>query len=552
MKTRWYKDAVIYQIYPRSFNDSNGDGIGDINGIIEKLDYLKDLGIDCVWLSPCYKSPNDDNGYDISDYRDIMTDFGTLDDWKRMIAGMHERGIKLVMDLVVNHSSDEHEWFKHSRTSLDDPYRDYYIWRKGRGRNGKKPPNNWRSNFLGSAWQYDNRTNEFYLHLFSKKQPDLNWDNPKVRQEVIDICNYWLELGVDGFRCDVITFISKKTGLPNGKPSVFTGHEHYVLGEHWNEYINEINKNSWAQYDTLIVGECAMINDKQTVAITDENNALLDTSFTFEHVYLDVMNKCALRKLKAVWRKYQTVPSTCWTSNYLENHDQSRCIPRYAPGGVWRKKSAKLLAIMNFFMRGTPYIYQGQEIGMTNCEFGINDYKDIMSINILKTAGKFGLKRFAHKKLLRSARDHARTPFQWNNRTNAGFSTGKPWMMINPNYKEINLESDLASSDSVYKFYQNLIKRRRNVNYIIKDGEFGEYYTDSNNIYVFSRTLGNETLYIVLNFTTKPQIVAKPNAIPDGKVELIISNDDTLSSASNVIATTLQPLAGAVYKCSKG
>lgn len=550
MKTRWYKDAVIYQIYPRSFKDSNGDGIGDINGIIEKLDYLKDLGIDCVWLSPCYSSPNDDNGYDISDYRDIMSDFGTLEDWKRMIAGMHERNIKLVMDLVVNHTSDEHEWFKQSRTSLDNPYRDYYIWRKGCGKNGKKPPNNWRSNFLGSAWQYDKRTDEYYLHLFSKKQPDLNWDNPKVRKEVTDICNYWLDLGVDGFRCDVITFISKNAGLPNGKMSVFTGHEHYVLGEHWNEYIKEVNQGSWALHDTLIVGECAMIDDKQAVAITNENNGLLDTSFTFEHVYLDVMNKCPLRKLKAVWHKYQTVPSTCWTSNYLENHDQARCIPRYAPGGVWRKKSAKMLAIMNFFMRGTPYIYQGQEIGMTNCDFDIKDYKDIMSINILKTASKFGLKRFAHKKLLRSARDHARTPFQWTNRNNAGFTTGKPWMMINPNYKEINLESDLASSDSVYKFYQELIAKRRSVNYILKDGEFKEYYEKSNSVYVFSRTLGNETLYVELNFSTKPQIIAKPENIIDKNIELIISNDDTIKSTPNLIATTLPPLAGVVYKCS--
>ncbi|MBO4540116.1 MAG: alpha-glucosidase, partial [Clostridia bacterium] len=387
-RTRWYKDAVIYQIYPRSFCDSNGDGIGDIRGIISKLDYLKELGVTCVWLSPCYKSPNDDNGYDISNYRDIMDEFGTLEDWQEMVDGMHARGIKLVMDLVVNHTSDEHEWFKQSRSSKDNPYRDYYFWRKGRGKDGKKPPNNWSSRFSGSAWEYDETTGEFYLHLFSKKQPDLNWDNPKVRQEVADICNYWFEKGVDGFRCDVIIYISKEEGLPDGKFNpMLCGDEHFVIGPHYHEYIHELYEKSWSKYDCMTVGEGQGIKRKDAENMVAEDKEELDCIFTFEHQECDavltaVPRPFKLTRLKKILNNWQHLPDNCWNSLFLENHDYSRSLPRF--GKVeYRKQVAKMLAVIMQCQKGTPYVYQGEEIGMSNIE-GLDrkDYKDIVSINI--------------------------------------------------------------------------------------------------------------------------------------------------------------------------
>ncbi|HOB63642.1 MAG TPA: alpha-glucosidase, partial [Clostridia bacterium] len=331
MRTRWYKDAFIYQIYPRSFCDSNGDGVGDIRGIISKLDYLKELGVNAVWLSPCYKSPNDDNGYDISDYRDIMDEFGTLEDWKEMVAGMHERGIKLIMDLVVNHTSDEHPWFIESRKGKDNPYRDYYIWRKGKGKDGKKPPNNWTSRFGGSAWEYDEASGEWYLHLFTKKQPDLNWDNPKVRKEVQDIVRYWLDLGVDGFRCDVITYISKREGLPDGKFNIgAVGDEHFTHGPNIHKYLNELFTEVLSKYDCMTVGEAAGVTIEQAQLYTDESRGELDTVFMFEHVEVDryfrmFPKKLSLPRLKAVFAKWQLgLRDKGWNSLYYENHDQPR------------------------------------------------------------------------------------------------------------------------------------------------------------------------------------------------------------------------------------
>ena len=419
MKTGWYKDAVFYQIYPRSFCDSDGDGIGDIRGIISKLDYLKDLGVTAVWLSPVYKSPNDDNGYDISDYRDINPEFGTLDDWKEMIAGMHERGIKLVMDLVVNHTSDEHEWFKQSRSSKDNPYRDYYIWRKGKGKDGKRPPNNWTSRFTGSAWQYDAATGEWYLHLFSKKQPDLNWDNPKVRQEVADICNYWFELGVDGFRCDVITYISKAEGLPDGKFNpvmcgdehfvlgphiheylneiyekawskydtmiVMCGDEHFVLGPHIHEYLNEIYEKAWSKYDTMIVGEAIGCKLTDAPMIIAEDRHELDSAITFELMDVDMKwsffpVKFNLAKFKAVQSAWQALPKNCWNTLYYENHDQPRSITRYGNGrGYYACRILFHVARYALRLSGTgnrndQYTSRGEGIHRHNGDAGIQSY----------------------------------------------------------------------------------------------------------------------------------------------------------------------------------
>lgn len=544
MKTRWYKDAVIYQIYPRSFCDSNGDGIGDIRGIISKLDYLKDLGIDAVWLSPCYKSPNDDNGYDISDYRDIMDEFGTLEDWQEMVDGMHERGIKLIMDLVVNHSSDEHRWFQESRSSIDNPYRDYYIWKKGRGKNGKKPPNKWRANFLGKAWEYDETTKEYYLHLFSKKQPDLNWDNPKVRQEVIDICNYWLEKGVDGFRCDVITYIAKDFGNDLHK------HPNYVLGLRWVEYISQINSESWSKYDTLIVGECAAIHREQAVNITDETKPLLDTAFTFEHMYIDAIRKLKLSKLKLHYNKYQNIPKKCWISNYLENHDQPRCLPRYGDDKQYRKQSATMLANSIFFLRGTPYIYQGQEIGMTNCPLQEHEYKDIMSINVISMLNRHRiLKKLGMKILAKKARDNARTPMQWSAAKYAGFSTSQPWMKINPNYTEINVESDLASDFSVIEYYKKLMKIRKKYIDIIRDGNYSDLMPKSEELYIYTRSLEGKTLFIECNFTDVEQRVIPPEVLDFEHSELLLANYE--SANTQLIPHTLRPYESKIYLLTK-
>ena len=555
VKTRWYKDAVFYQIYPRSFCDSNGDGIGDIQGIISKLDYLKDLGITAVWLSPCYKSPNDDNGYDISNYRDIMDEFGTLDDWKQMIDGMHQRGIKLVMDLVVNHTSDEHEWFKQSRSSKDNPYRDYYIWRPGRGKNGKKPPNNWTSRFSGSAWEYDETTNEFYLHLFSKKQPDLNWDNPKVRQEVADICNYWFELGVDGFRCDVITYISKTEGLPDGKFNpIICGDEKFVIGPHYHEYMHELNQRAFSKYDSMTVGEGQGITVSNAESIVAEDREELDCIFTFEHQEADafmtvIPKKFNLKKWKSIFSSWQALPDNCWNSLFIENHDYPRSLPRYGKL-EYRKYVAKMLAICINFMKGTPYIYQGQEIGMTNIAgFKPKDYVDIVSKNIYKIAKFFPpLIPVVVWALQKRARDHARVPMQWNAQENAGFTTGTPWMMVNPNYKKINVEESLADEDSILNFYKKINKLRLG-NKIIKEGVYTELMHDNKKLFVYTRELDDKKYLVVCNYSSKCATFKIPDEFKELKSNLVISN---YPSTPTVLQNTkVLPYEAFVYELTK-
>ena len=555
VKTRWYKDAVFYQIYPRSFCDSNGDGIGDIQGIISKLDYLKDLGITAVWLSPCYKSPNDDNGYDISNYRDIMDEFGTLDDWKQMIDGMHQRGIKLVMDLVVNHTSDEHEWFKQSRSSKDNPYRDYYIWRPGRGKNGKKPPNNWTSRFSGSAWEYDETTNEYYLHLFSKKQPDLNWDNPKVRQEVADICNYWFELGVDGFRCDVITYISKTEGLPDGKFNpIICGDEKFVIGPHYHEYMHELNQRAFSKYDSMTVGEGQGITVSNAESIVAEDREELDCIFTFEHQEADafmtvIPKKFNLKKWKSIFSSWQALPDNCWNSLIIENHDYPRSLPRYGKL-EYRKYVAKMLAICINFMKGTPYIYQGQEIGMTNIAgFKPKDYVDIVSKNIYKIAKFFPpLIPVVVWALQKRARDHARVPMQWNAQENAGFTTGTPWMMVNPNYKKINVEESLADEDSILNFYKKINKLRLG-NKIIKEGSYTELMHDNKKLFVYTRELDDKKYLVVCNYSSKCATFKIPDEFKELKSNLVISNYPSMPTVLQ--NTKVLPYEAFVYELTK-
>ncbi len=548
MKTRWYKDAVVYQIYPRSFMDSNGDGIGDLKGITQKVDYIKDLGVDAVWLSPCYKSPNDDNGYDISNYHDIMDEFGTLSDWEEMLNAFHSRGIKVIMDLVVNHTSDEHKWFEESRKSKDNPYRDYYIWRDGKGKDKKTPPNDWKACFGGSAWEYDETTEQFYLHLFSRKQPDLNWENPKVRKEVQDICNFWFEKGVDGFRCDVITYISKPDNLYNAKQS------EVVVGPRWKQYINELCQSSWDKYDTLIVGEAAGIDYNRACEITKEGNNLLDMLFHFEHV--SALPVCSfsqkftfLRPFKKVLSKWQGLPDNCWGAVYYENHDQPRSLPRFAPTGKNRVMAAKSLAVSLLFQKGTPFIYQGQELGMTNCDYKKEDYRDIQTVNKMNSIEKmpFGklilpVVMFFYK---RYARDNARTPMQWDSTKNAGFTTGKPWAKVNDNYTEINAAEELQNPDSVLNFYKKVLKIRKEYADVIRDGKYIPVNIKNNNIFSYIRDNGKQKLLIICSLYPK-SVYFKPKTDLNVKTRLVISN--TKNPPALCEKMRLKPCECAVYE----
>lgn len=537
IRTQWYKDAVIYQIYPRSFMDSNGDGIGDIRGIISKLDYIKDLGVNAVWLSPCYKSPNDDNGYDISDYRDIMEEFGTLDDWKEMIDGMHIRGIKLIMDLVVNHTSDEHFWFKESKKSKDNPYRDYYIWRKGRGKNGKKPPNNWTSRFGGTAWKYDETTKEWYLHIWSEKQPDLNWDNPKVRQEVQDIVRYWLDLGVDGFRCDVITYISKtinKDGsLPNGKYRIgIRGDEMFTHGPHIHEYLHELNHKVLSQYDCMTVGEAAGVNIEQGLLYTQEDREELDTVFQFEHVESDMFmqvipKKFNLPKFKSIMTKWQQgLYQKGWNSIYLENHDQPRSLPRFVGNyGEKRKEAAKMLAMCILLMQGCPYVYQGQEIGMTNYHFkSVDEMRDNLALNIYKMIKVIPFGKAIFLKIMQKrSRDLGRLPMQWSSEENAGFTSGNSWAVINPNYKTINVKEAEEDSNSILAFYKAVIAFRKG-NDIGRNGTFVEYNNENKDLFIYERNHQGKRLFVILNFKNKKVQFKLPKGYSYHSAKLQLSN----------------------------
>lgn len=553
IKTRWYKDAVVYQIYPRSFCDSNGDGIGDLRGIISKLDYIKDLGVDAVWLSPIYKSPNDDNGYDISDYTDIMDEFGTLDDFKELLEGLHSRGIKLIMDLVANHTSDEHYWFRESKKSVDNPYRDYYIWRKGRGKDGKKPPNNWTSSFGGKAWEYDETTGEWYLHLFSRKQPDLNWENPRVRQEIADICNYWMDMGVDGFRCDVITYISKKSGLPDGKFNpIFCGSEQYVVGPRYHEFIKELNAASWSRYDSFTVGEAAGITISNAYECIDESVCELDTVFSFEHLcyadmyFLVIPHRLSLKKFKKILGSWQALPKTCQNTLFLENHDQPRSLGRFTGNySGFRYEAATALAVAMQLQRGTPFVYQGQEIGMTNCKFADKDYQDIMFRQIMDIVKyiPFG-KCLARYCFSRRARDHARTPMQWSAGENAGFSSGKPWMMVNPNYKFINANKDMSADKSIYKFYAKLHAYRKG-NDVIIDGDYKDICPNSSDIFAYERKLGDKTVVVVVNFKNKAVKFNLPAEYVGRASQLQLSN--YADAQERIADTKLRPYEASVY-----
>ena len=533
MEKKWWKESVVYQIYPRSFKDSNGDGIGDINGITEKLDYLKELGIDVIWLSPVYQSPNDDNGYDISDYQAIMEEFGTMEDFDRMLAEAHKRGIRIVMDLVVNHTSDEHAWFVESKKSRENPYRDYYIWREGK--DGKEP-NNWGSVFNGSAWVYDETTDMYYLHLFSKKQPDLNWDNPKVREEVFSMMNWWCEKGIDGFRMDVISMISKVEGLPDGKVQggLYGDASPYVQnGPHVHEYLQEMNKEVLSKYDLLTVGECAGVTIEEAKKYASNKGTELGMVFRFEHMDLDQGEfskwsdkKVKLTALKENLTKWQNeLEGKAWNSLFWCNHDQPRVVSRFGNDSKeYREVSAKMLATCLHLMQGTPYVYQGEELGMTNVPFAsVDEFKDIESINAYHEYVESGLisKEDMMRYLCYKSRDNARTPMQWNDQKNAGFTTGTPWIKVNPNYVEINAEEEVKRADSVFSYYKKLIALRHQEEVIVY-GHYELLLPESEELYVYTRELNEEKLLVICNFTDKEVSYAVPDEFV-GK-EILISN----------------------------
>ena len=534
MEKRWWKESVVYQIYPRSFCDSNGDGIGDLNGITSKLDYLKELGVDVIWLSPVYKSPNDDNGYDISDYQAIMDEFGTMEDFDRMLATAHEKGIKIMMDLVVNHTSDEHKWFIESRKSTDNPYRDYYIWRPAK--EDGSLPNNWGSCFSGPAWEYDKTTDMYFLHLFSKKQPDLNWDNPAVRQDVFDMMNWWLKKGVDGFRMDVISLISKEPGLPDKEPGI-NGYATFNVsanGPHVHEYLQEMRQKALNNADTITVGECSGVTLEEAKKYARSDEKELNMVFQFEHMDVDsdekagkwTTRKMDLRNLKKILTRWQKgLQDIAWNSLYWENHDQPRSVSRFGnDSDEYREISAKMLATCIHMMQGTPYVYQGEELGMTNCPFNtLDNFRDLESINAFHELTEQG--KMTEEDMMAAigykGRDNARTPMQWDDSAYAGFSTATPWIMVNPNYTKINAKDQINREDSVFKYYQKLIKLRHESELIVY-GTYDLILDDDKDIYSYIRTLGDEKLIVYCNFSENTREVELPEEFTNGKV--LISN----------------------------
>jgi len=555
MEKRWWKESVVYQIYPRSFCDSNGDGIGDLNGITGKLDYLKELGIDVIWLSPVYKSPNDDNGYDISDYQAIMDEFGTMEDFDRMLATAHEKGIKIMMDLVVNHTSDEHKWFIESRKSTDNPYRDYYIWRPAK--EDGSLPNNWGSCFSGPAWEYDKTTDMYFLHLFSKKQPDLNWDNPAVRQDVFDMMNWWLKKGVDGFRMDVISLISKEPGLPD-KETGINGYATFNVsanGPHVHEYLQEMRQKALNNADTITVGECSGVTLEEAKKYARSDEKELNMVFQFEHMDVDsdeksgkwTTRKMDLRDLKKILTRWQKgLQDIAWNSLYWENHDQPRSVSRFGnDSDEYREISAKMLATCIHMMQGTPYVYQGEELGMTNCPFNtLDNFRDLESINAFHELTEQG--KMTEEDMMAAigykGRDNARTPMQWDDSAYAGFSTTNPWIMVNPNYTKINAKDQVNREDSVFKYYQKLIKLRHESELIVY-GTYDLILDDDKDIYAYIRTLGDEKLIVYCNFSENTREVELPEEFVNKKV--LISNYSDAKANQKI---TLRPYEAIVIQ----
>ncbi|UII30803.1 alpha-glucosidase [Fulvivirga ulvae] len=509
MQRTWWKESVVYQIYPRSFNDSNNDGVGDIPGIINKLDYIKSLGVDIIWVCPVYKSPNDDNGYDISDYRDIMDEFGTMSDFESLLKGVHQRNMKLVMDIVPNHSSDEHFWFRESRKSKDNPYRDYYYWKPAK--NGQ-PPTNWPSFFGGSVWEYDPATEEYYLHLFSKKQPDLNWENPKVRQEMHDIMKFWFDKGIDGFRMDVVSLLSKRTDFPDSDIKDFNTiiNRYYANGPRVHEFLKEMHREVLSKYDIMTVGEGPGIDLDHGINYVEESGEELNMIFHFGHMFMDngpggkydpvEWDLVDFKNVFTAWD--EKLKGKGWGSIFLGNHDFPRIVSRFGNDKAYWKQSAKLLATLLLSMRGTTYIYQGDEIGMTNvAHLSIDDYRDIETLNSWKEAEAAGKPMDDFMKLVHlQSRDNARTPMQWDATEHGGFSAVEPWLKANPNRKDINVEAQQNDDDSILNYYRKMIAFRKEHPTLIY-GDYKCLLKDNPNIYAYERFDSDGHFLVVLNFS---------------------------------------------------
>ena len=545
MEKKWWKESVVYQIYPKSFKDSNGDGVGDIRGIIQKLDYLKELGVNVLWISPMLESPQDDNGYDISDYRRIYKEYGTMEDYEELLSEAHKRDIRILMDLVVNHTSDEHNWFVESRKSKDNPYRDYYIWKDPV--NGKEP-NNWGGAFGGSAWEYDPQTQMYYLHLFSKKQPDLNWENEKVRQEVYDMMTFWCEKGIDGFRMDVISMISKDQTFPDGEMnnSLYGDFGPYcVHGPRVHEFLQEMNREVLSRYDIMTVGETSGVTIEEAQKYAGEAGKELNMAFQFEHVDNGsgdygkwTTEKYDFKEFKRIMIKWQEeLQGKAWNSLFLGNHDQPRSVSRFGNDNpAYRETSAKMLATCLHMMQGTPYVYQGEELGMTNVYFDkLEDYRDIESINFFTELTEAGLMtpEYMMKCLMLRSRDNARTPMQWDDSEQAGFTDGESWIKVNPNYKEINAAQQLEDPNSIFYYYQKLIRLRKEKDIIVYGG-FEPLYRDDEQIFAYIRRQDQEKLLTVCNFSERNAEMEIPEEFKGAEC-LITNLDRTVFEGKTVL-----------------
>ena len=551
MNKVWWKEAVAYQIYPRSFMDSNGDGIGDLNGIILKLDYLKALGIDVIWVSPFYKSPNDDCGYDISDYKDIMDEFGTMEDFDRLLEEVHKRGMKLIADLVINHTSDEHPWFIESRSSVDHPKRDWYIWRDGK--NGEEP-NNWESIFSGSAWEYDENTGQYYMHLFSKKQPDLNWENAEVREALYEMVNWWLDKGIDGFRVDAISHIKKEEGLtdmpnPHGLKYVSSFDKHMnVEGIH--PLLADLKANTFDKYDIMTVGEANGVKIEDAHLWVGEEEGKFNMVFQFEHLGLWKDNGdqgTDVRQLKKILTKWQKgLEGVGWNALYIENHDLARIVSTLGDDQNYWKESATSLGMMYFMMKGTPFIYQGQEIGMTNVQFDKGeDYQDVQSTGLYYSKLEQGM---SHEDIMEiiwaTARGNSRTPMQWSHEANGGFTTGTPWLAVNPNYQTINVEAQEEDPDSILNFYKEMIALRKSEDIFVY-GTYDLVFEDHQEIYAYTRTLGEKRVLILCNLTNK-QTSINLEKITVSTDQLLLSNIP-VEEHESIQELTLKPFEARIY-----
>ncbi|MDP4086729.1 MAG: alpha-glucosidase [Bacillota bacterium] len=543
MKQTWWKESVVYQVYWRSFYDSDGDGLGDLQGVIEKLDYIKSLGVDVIWLNPCFESPDVDNGYDISDYYSIMESAGTIGIWEKLLEEIHKRGMKLIMDLVVNHTSDQHSWFKESRSSKENPKRDYYIWRSSKD---GSPPNNWRSYFTPSAWKYDETTGEYYFHSFAVEQPDLNWENGELREEIYKMMRFWLDKGIDGFRMDAIALLKKQEGFPDSENPDDIRYLTNNPGIH--TFLRDLNEKVLKHYDILAVGEVAFVGPEEGLKYVGENRNELHSLFHFE--VCDEMPRMDLKKFKAIQKRwYQGLWGRGWNSQFLNNHDHTRQVTRYGNDREFRTQSAQLLATMIHTLPGTPYIYQGEEIGMTGVHYSsIDEYKDIAFHNKVEIEVSKGRNPQEVLEELRPlARDNSRTPMQWDDTKNAGFTKGTPWIRVNPNFKQINVENELRNSDSVLSYYKKLIQLRKE-NPVLVYGDFHDLSGEDPKIYAYTRCLDSEHWFIIMNHSNENSSYILPKSLSLSGSKLILANYPEIEDGNEI---SLRPHEVRVFKITQ-